>query len=168
MKAKTCAGLGMGGLLAALATGCLSWGDRTAYESVTLYIAYADMGLPLSDATIELADGSREEWADPTLDANSNGVVQEEMGAFLDAERDAGRLLTGLTNDQGQLTVRFNIDQSSPLTGPLIMRFKGNGNVGKAFAVGLIEGATTIVQGPTDEAVSVMVVNIEITSPYIN
>lgn len=149
-------GLGVGGLLPLLAAGCLSWGPGPASESVTLYITRADTGLPLSGATIELMDGA--------------DCDQDDLAQCLDDENDAGRLWTTVTDDQGQVTVRFELPHGTPRAGPLVMRFRSNGQTGKAFAVGLIEGATTIVEQATttDETVGVTVVDITVTYSSIN
>ncbi|UCG17149.1 MAG: hypothetical protein JSV19_03780 [Phycisphaerales bacterium] len=149
-------GLAGGGVLPLLLAGCLSWGPGTAYESVTLYITRADTGLPLADATIELMDGA--------------DCDQDDLDQCLDDENDAGRSWMKVTDDQGQLTLRFEFPDGTPLAGPLVMRFTSNGQTGKAFAVGLIEGATTIVEQATttDETVSVTVVDITVTYSSIN
>ena len=136
--------------------GCLSWGPGPASESVTLYVTRADTGLPLSDATIELRDGA---------DCDPN-----DLGQCLEDADDAGRLRTAVTDDQGKLTTRFELPHGIPLAGPLVMRFRSDGQTGKAFAVGLIEGATTIIEQATTggETVGVTVVDITVTYSSIN
>jgi hypothetical protein len=149
-------GLAVGGCLPFLVVGCLSWGPGPASESVTLYITRADTGLPLSDATIELMHGAE--------------CNQDDLDQCLDDADDAGRLRTMTTDDQGEITTRFERRSGTPLAGPLVLRFSGDGQTGKAFAIGLIEGATTIIEQatPDGQTVGVTVVDITITYSSIN
>ena len=149
-------GLAAGSCLPLLVVGCLSWGPGPASESVTLYITRADTGLPLSDATIELARGA--------------DCDEDNLDQCLEDADESGRLHTKITDDQGQVTTWFELRSGIPLAGPLVMRFSSDGQTGKAFAVGLIEGATTIIEQatPGGQTVGVTVVDIAITYSSIN
>ena len=149
MRVRVYAGLGVGSLLLASAIGCnADWGNRIVDETVTLYIAESGTGEPLEIATVEVADGAEYDEGE-----------HRSYDQFIEAEANLGLVASGVTNDQGEVDVRFERPEDLPLRGPLAVRVTSSSDVTEAFAVGLIGGTTTV--GTT---VTVMVIDDEITT----